>query len=117
MCCGPVAITPARLEVIRDYLLTTMPRHEKRRLAMQQRHKLDCGFLDKETHRCTIYPARPWVCEAFGRTEGLECPKVGHLVQILPILLVDTKRDEEIKAGVAGMSNLWNWKKMEFERG
>jgi len=66
MCCGPVPIPAARLPKIREHL-NALPAEERRRLAKQERGELDCGFLDKDNYRCTIYPVRPWVCEAFGR--------------------------------------------------
>jgi hypothetical protein len=113
MCCGPVSITPPRLVKIREHL-RTMPAAERKRLAKQKRDELDCGFVDKNTYRCTIYPVRPWVCEAFGRTEGLVCPKLGRLVQILPAILVDTGAEKELQSGVVGISNCWDWRKMDF---
>jgi Fe-S-cluster containining protein len=114
LCCGPVQIAQARLQKIREHL-RDMPSRERKRLARQERGFLDCGFLDKETHRCTIYPVRPWVCEVFGHTKGLECPKVGKLVQILPVFIVDTKAKEEMETEIVAISNTWDWRKMEFK--
>lgn len=130
LCCGPVAITRKRFEKIRAYL-HFMPTAERKRLAKQKRGDLDCRFVDKENHRCTIYPVRPWICEAFGRTEGMVCPKVGHLVQIMPSFLVQQgfMREEVTEYAVvgnglmefqapekpAGISDRWNWKTMQFD--
>jgi hypothetical protein len=124
-----VGITSGRLRLICEYL-GGMPPGERKRLARQKRDQLDCGFLDKETHRCAIYPVRPWVCAIFGRAEGLVCPKVGHLVQIMPAFLVDQGFEREGIVGhaavdgmiechaneqPAGMSSLWDWRTMDFE--
>lgn len=114
LCCGPVDITAARLEKIRAHL-DVMPKSERKRLARQQRGGLDCRFVDKENYHCTIYPVRPWVCEAFGRTSGLECPKAGRLVQILPAILVDMKAKEEMETPIVGQSNAWDWREMRFK--
>lgn len=114
LCCGPVQITIERLWKIREHL-RTLPMAGRKRLARQRRGELDCCFVDRDNYRCTIYPVRPWVCEAFGRTEGLECPKLGRLVQILPCILVDTKAKEEMNTPIAGISNDWNWRTMEFK--
>jgi Fe-S-cluster containining protein len=129
-CCGPVAITRARFGMIREHL-RNMPHAERERLAKQKRGDLDCGFIDKADHRCTIYPVRPWVCEVFGRTEGMVCPQVGHLVQIMPAFLVDQGfaregvDDYTAVEGLiecrgnekpAGMSDRWNWREMDFDR-
>ena len=110
LCCGPVALSRARIEKIRAYV-ELMPKAERRRLAAQKRGDLDCGFLDKEHNRCAIYPVRPWVCEAFGRVEGMRCPKVSGLVQIIPQFLADTKFEEEYESGVAGNSDRFDWLK------
>ena len=80
LCCGPVTLTADRLKKIRAYI-EAMPLKERKRLAGQKREPFDCGFLDKQNHRCAVYPVRPWVCEAFGRVEGLQCPKVTGLVE------------------------------------
>jgi uncharacterized protein len=114
MCCGPVPITESRLEKIRDYL-HTMTAEERKRLANQQRDYLTCGFLDVETHLCTIYPVRPWVCEAFGRVSGLECPKVDRLVQIIPDIISDAKLAQESATPTVASSDDWNWRRMSFE--
>jgi len=129
LCCGPVAITAARLELIREHL-RSMPHDERKRLAKQKRETIDCGFLDKEKHQCAIYPVRPWLCEIFGRAEGLPCPKVGHLVQIMPAFLVDRGFEREGVVGYtavgdglietrghqppAGLSNQWDWRTLSF---
>jgi uncharacterized protein len=113
MCCGPVPITEARLEKILDHL-RTISAEERQRLAKQERGELDCGFLDKDNYRCTIYPVRPWVCEAFGRVDGLVCPKVERLVQIIPAMTADQEMKKEIATPVVAASHEWNWKRMEF---
>ncbi len=129
LCCGSVAITKKRLKLIREYV-RRMPITERERLAKQKRGELDCRFIDKVSHRCAIYPVRPWICEAFGRTEGMECPVVGHLVQIMPAFLVDQGFEKEgvvsysAKQGLiecranekpAGHSTQWDWRSMDFK--
>ena len=114
MCCGPVSISEARLQKIREHL-GTIPAEERKRLAKQKRGELDCGFLDKENYRCTIYPVRPWVCEAFGRVEGMQCPKVDQLVQIIPAIVAERKMIEEATTPIAASSDRSNWKIMDFE--
>jgi Fe-S-cluster containining protein len=114
MCCGPVPISEARLQLIREHL-RAMPGEERRRLAHQERGDLDCGFLDKDNYHCTIYPMRPWVCEAFGRVEGMVCPKVDRLIQIIPSVTQDEQLEKEIATPIVSSSDRWNWKRMDFE--
>ena len=114
MCCGPVPIPAARLPKIREHL-NALPAEERRRLAKQERGELDCGFLDKDNYRCTIYPVRPWVCEAFGRVDGLVCPKVDKLVQIIPPMVEKEQIEKEMATPFVASSDRWNWKRMDFE--
>jgi hypothetical protein len=113
MCCGPVPISEARLGKIYKHL-SAMPAEERGRLAKQERGYLDCGFLDKENYRCTIYPIRPWVCEAFGRVEKMVCPKVERLVQIIPPIVEKAKMQVEAATPIVATSDRWNWKRMDF---
>jgi Fe-S-cluster containining protein len=115
MCCGPVPISGARFTRIIEHLRGTVSAGERKRLAIQERGELDCRFLDKESYRCTIYPIRPWVCEAFGRVEGMQCPKVSGLVQIIPSIIADTKMEQEASTPIVATSDRWNWKMMDFE--
>jgi len=66
-CCGPVMASEAeRLRIFEaagrelDFDTTT----------------LECGFLDKATGKCSIYPIRPAICRLFGVTDTplLKCP-------------------------------------------
>ena len=34
-----------------------------------------CLFLDIDTRRCLVYPARPLICRLFGRVPHLPCPR------------------------------------------
>ena len=110
LCCGPVALSGDRMAKIRAYV-ETLPQQKRQRLAAQRRNKLDCGFLDKENSRCAIYPVRPWVCEAFGRVEGMRCPKVSGLVQIVPSFLAKTRFEAEYESGVELISSDFDWLK------
>jgi Fe-S-cluster containining protein len=114
MCCGPVPISEARLQGIRDHL-NALPAGERKRLGKQERGYLDCGFLDKDNYHCMIYPMRPFVCEAFGRVADMACPKVGKLVQIIPLMTENAKLAEEAATPIAASSDRWNWKRMDFE--
>jgi Fe-S-cluster containining protein len=108
LCCGPVGLSEARMDKIRAHV-KTMPRRERRRLAVQRRDALDCGFLDMESHTCAIYPVRPFVCEAFGRVQGMVCPVVGHLVRIMPAFEEETRRSAAIEEGIETISNAVDW--------
>lgn len=110
LCCGPVAISPNRLQKIREYV-ETLPAIERERMAAQKRDALDCGFLDMDTYRCGIYPVRPWICKAFGSVEGMQCPKVTGLVQIIPAFTNDMNFAREYESGVAASSAGFNWRK------
>jgi Fe-S-cluster containining protein len=88
-----------------------MPQVERERLAKQKRRPIDCGFLDMESSRCAIYSVRPWICEAFGRVKGMQCPKLSGLVQILPPFLEDTGEDAEYESGIVGNSSEIDWRK------
>lgn len=89
-----------------------MPRTERKRLSKQRRGPLDCGFLDIENHRCAIYPVRPWVCEAFGRVKGMQCPKVSGLVQIIPEFMQDAMFRAEYESGTALFSKNFDWREV-----
>ena len=92
--------------------IQTLDVEERNRLARQRRGELDCAFLDKENNRCAIYPVRPWICEAFGRVEGMRCPKMSGLVQIIPKFLEDASLAKEYETGVVGSSANFDWRKI-----
>jgi len=87
-----------------------MPRAERKRLAAQKRRSVDCGFLDKQNHRCAIYPVRAWICEAFGRVEGMRCFKVSQLVQIIPGFVEETCFAAEYESEIALLSSSFDWR-------
>ncbi len=35
-----------------------------------------CFLLNRETHKCTVYKDRPYVCHLFGRNREMPCPYV-----------------------------------------
>jgi Fe-S-cluster containining protein len=109
LCCGPVPLFAARMEKIEAYV-AAMPATERRRLAAQERSLLDCRFLDKENNHCAIYPVRPWLCELFGRVEGMPCPRASGPVQMISEFLAETKLEEEHRSGSAGNSSHFQWK-------
>ena len=111
LCYGPLAIIHARLARIRAYL-KTMPKSQKNRLARQVRGQWDFGFLDMVTYRCTIYPVRPCVCEAFGRVPEMQCPRVSGLVQIIPEFAVDRALRAECESEIVLSSEDFDWRKM-----
>jgi Fe-S-cluster containining protein len=113
LCCGPVPIFEARLEQTREHL-RALSIEERERLASQQRGEFDCGFLDKDNYRCTIYPLRPYVCEAFGHVKGMVCPQIDRLVQIIPAMTEEARLKEEMLSPIAATSDCWNWKRMDF---
>jgi len=108
-----VPLTAERMGKITNFA-KAMPPAERDRLAAQRRGELDCGFLDKDSYRCAIYPVRPWVCEAFGRVEGLTCPKVGRLVQIVPAFLNELRLEKEGPAQSVATSAGFKWRTIEF---
>jgi Fe-S-cluster containining protein len=108
LCCGPVPLSSDRLEKIKAYV-QTMPKAEQKRLAAQKRSKIDCKFLDKEHHRCAIYPVRPWICEAFGRVERMPCPKVSGVVEVIPSFLEEAQFSVEYESKVVEDSSQFNW--------
>jgi Fe-S-cluster containining protein len=105
-----VALSSDRLQKIKAYV-QAMPRTERKRLAAQKRKLEDCGFLDKTNHHCAIYPVRPWICEAFGRVPGMQCPRVEGLVQILPSFLGETSLAAEYESGIIENSSQFDWSK------
>lgn len=66
-CCGPVPASPEELAAIRQYVTEhgIVPRSQG----------LRCPFFDGA--RCSIYPVRPTLCQAFGHTDKLRCHR-GH---------------------------------------
>jgi len=107
-CCGPVPISKDRERRIRAYI-AEMPQFTTRRLARQKRKTFDCGFIDTETGVCSIYPIRPPICRLFGSTEGMQCPKVPNLVQIVPKQAAKLVMDLEYESGVSFLSNSFDW--------
>jgi Fe-S-cluster containining protein len=97
------------MEKIQVYI-KQIPQAELLRLAGQQREEIDCGFLDIEDLQCAIYPVRPWVCEAYGQTEGMQCPKARGLVQFLPDFLLDANFMAEYESDIVGTSNHFDWR-------
>ena len=110
LCCGPVQISASRMAKILVFVKAMSPA-ERERLAKQKRRPIDCGFLDMENHRCAIYPVRLWICEAFGRVKGMQCPKLSGLVQIMPPFLEETGFSAEYESGIVGNSSEIDWRK------
>jgi uncharacterized protein len=71
-CCGSFPLGTRDFATIFAYL-KTLPIDEVKRLADQKREDFDCCFLDKETFRCGVYPARPLVCDLYGHAPSLTC--------------------------------------------
>lgn len=65
-CCGPVPVTAREWGTIRAYM------REHGIKAQFTANPLSCPLYDGQ--RCTIHPARPFLCRAFGHTHRLECP-------------------------------------------
>jgi Fe-S-cluster containining protein len=86
-----------------------VPKAERDRLAKQKRGILDCGFVDMKSGRCGIYEVRPTVCRLFGSTEGMQCPKVDRLVQIVPASTASILCDLEHGSGNAYLSTTFRW--------
>jgi Fe-S-cluster containining protein len=74
-CCGPVPLSQSRLDTITAYL-RSLPAEEYDALASQTRGPLNCSFVDKRNHTCSVYAVRPALCRLYGRTEGLLCHKI-----------------------------------------
>lgn len=64
-CCGPVPVTASELSRVRAYV---------RQHGLTPGEKTGrCPLYDGQ--RCTVYPVRPLLCQVFGHTKGLPCPK------------------------------------------
>lgn len=110
-CCGPVPLSCVRLKKIHGFI-ATLPETERARLAAQKRRLSDCAFLDQKTFQCAIYPVRPWLCKAFGRVKGMQCPKMPGLVQIIPPILQEMNFKIEYESGFDVFSNEIDWSKV-----
>ena len=110
-CCGPVPLSCARLEKIRVFI-ATLPEAERVRLTAQKRRLADCAFLDQMNFQCVIYPVRPWLCKAFGRVKGMQCPKLPGLLQIIPPILQEINFKTEYESGNDIFSNEFDWSKV-----
>ncbi len=80
-CTDGIVISAFELQRIRAYLRELPPAQVLRVLAQEKRHPWGeeasytaCLFLDVETERCLVYPARPLICRLFGRVRHLPCP-------------------------------------------
>jgi Fe-S-cluster containining protein len=57
---------------------------------------------------CSIYAMRPAVCRLFGHVDGLTCPVVGELVQIILKMTADKMMKAE-DTDVIMDSTSWKW--------
>lgn len=71
-CCSGIPLTQRELDKIVRYL-RTKPVQELERLARQKRDNITCMFVDTEKWQCSVYGARPLVCELFGRVPNMVC--------------------------------------------
>lgn len=71
-CCSGIPLTQRELDKIVTYL-RGRPVQELDRLAAQHRDKTTCMFVDTEKWQCSVYGARPLVCELFGRVPNMVC--------------------------------------------
>jgi hypothetical protein len=65
-CCGPVPVTAPEKAAIERFLARTGVK------GRADAGPLECPFYDG---KCTIYPVRPFICQAFGHTPRLVCPR------------------------------------------
>lgn len=72
-CCGPIPLFKTQLEKIK-LTVRNMSQDERERLKNQNREELTCILLDTETKRCSVYHARPLVCQQYGKIRELRCP-------------------------------------------
>ena len=117
LCCGPVQLNRPMLDKIVSHLMT-LPLEERQRLSKQSRTELDCRFLDMETHSCSIYPVRPKVCQWYGSVPSRDgspamiCPKLGHVVNPYPQILIDIEMLDFIKHEYVARSNEFDWRQV-----
>jgi hypothetical protein len=61
-----------------------------------------------DTYGCSIYVKCPAVCRLFGHVDGLTCPALGELVQIIPKMTADKMMKAE-DTDVIMDSTSWKW--------
>lgn len=108
-CCGPVPLSPQRLKMINRFV-AKIDTYEISRLAAQKRGELNCGFLDKENHRCAIYPVRPELCQIYGMTEDLQCPHSTELITTITPAGANIRIHRDKGTGPLQLSTDWTWK-------
>lgn len=118
LCCGAVRLTRTALIRIVSHLYQ-LPESERKRLASQRRDSSTCRLYDTQKQCCSVYPVRPNVCRWFGRApkigeygKELACPKIGHLVQILPVSYLEDEMRREAAEGWVLYSTNFDWKAM-----
>lgn len=110
-CCGPVPLSRRRIKQIVEFLREKKSPEELEVLASQERNDITCAFVDTRDHSCSIYEARPRQCELYGRVEGMKCPHVPALVDIIIPRLADTLMALETDSGVIMLSHQFNWRR------
>lgn len=71
-CCGPIPVSKDELHDIIEAIRHMSP-EERSRLKNQKRDIFTCPLRDVEKKRCSVYRARPKVCQLFGRVVQLRC--------------------------------------------
>lgn len=75
-CCGPVPVRPQEIARIKAFC-------GRRGIAWTAHlHKMACGFLDRASGRCRIYPVRPVACRMFGVIKEMPCPHFPQAVRL-----------------------------------
>ncbi len=64
-CCGPVMVTQPELDAIRAY----MTEHNIKPVAQG----VTCPLY--QGGKCSVHPVRPKLCQAFGHTREMTCPR------------------------------------------
>jgi Fe-S-cluster containining protein len=110
-CCGPVPVTAAEYEAILDEL-SHWPKDKLQRMQTQSHDVTDfpdCCFLDKETHKCSVYKVRPRICRNFGNHPTLTCrycPTSTNTVSDFEMTEMVNENLSDV-AGTTGITIVW----------
>ncbi len=74
-CCGVLPVSPEFWEKWRFRAQVPVDRIVRvKGFMFIHTSDLRCVFLDRESFKCVIYPARPKICRVYGHLEDLPCP-------------------------------------------
>lgn len=90
-CCGVVVATKVEADAVKAYAAQNG--------IEPKRQGVTCPWFQEG--KCAVYPARPFVCQAFGHVEAMKCPR-GYNTNITPAREKELMRTVAVEAHASG---------------